>query len=132
MLYIKMKNAVISAYGTGLSFCLSWRMKTAELINSFSAPKYAIGFFSFLPSGSFVEAVCVKIDSSIAIQFLSLGPALLKQDFSLFSGPAPTSCNVAYDCTCLQGKWVGRYIEHSQFKVLWQVIKDFLKVKSGK
>lgn len=79
-----------------------------------------------------MEEVCGKADLDTVIQFLSLGPALLKEAFSFFSKPAPTSCNTAYDCTCLQGKWVGRYIPHSQFKVLRQVIKDFLKVKSGK
>ena len=100
-----MRNTVTSTYGTGLSFCLLWRMKTAKLINSFSTPEYAISFFSFLSSRSFVEEVCVKAALDSVIQFLrSLGPALLKQTFSFFSEPAPSSCNVAYDCTCLQGK----------------------------
>lgn len=127
-----MKNAVTSAYGTEFSFCLSWWQKTAELINSFFAPEYAIQVcFFFLSSGLFVEEVCVKADLDTVIPFISLWPALLKQAFSFLSKPAPTSCSVPYDCTCLQGKWVGRYIKNSQFKVLQQVIKDFFKSEEG-
>ena len=61
-----------------------------------------------------MEEVCVKADLDAVIQFSSMGPALLKEARSFFSEPGPSSCNVAYECLHLQGKWIGRYMECSQ------------------